>query len=101
MGGQTERVRLLKIYYNKPHAVDDPMWVIGCIDSNGSIVARHAASNGRVMHGPDELKGRRWRFNIWAQDFYATRVPTLDVLSPEEWATVNDWLIKKGYKKDE
>lgn len=51
------------------------------------------------MHGPEESKGRRWRWNIWGQEFVATRNPANDQLSKEEYFTVCDWLERKGYKR--
>jgi hypothetical protein len=93
------KVEKVKAYYEKPHEVDDPMWVIGSIDHAGAIHARHAGSNGRVMHGLDESKGKRWRWNIWAQEYVATRNASHERLSHEECTIVDDWLEKKGYKK--
>lgn len=91
-----------KRHYESPHDPDDPMWVIGCIDSYGAIHARVANSRGSLMHTPEESKGRRWRWNIWGQEFVATRNPANDRLSKEELFAVNDWLERKGYKpKDE
>ena len=91
----------LPTYWKSPHEVDDPMWVIGSIDHAGAIHARHAGSNGRVMHGPAESIGKRWRWNIWAQEYVATRNASHERLSPEEYDIVNDWLERKGYKKPE
>ena len=85
-------------YLRRPHHPDDPMWVIGCIDAYGAITARHAASKGRVMHSPDESRGKRWRWNIWGQEYTATRNGRLDDLNDEELAAVTDWLERKGYK---
>lgn len=77
---------------------DDAMWVVGCIDSYGSITAREAAGHGDIMHGVAESKGRRWRWNIWGQEFIATRNPSHDRLSTEEFHLVTGWLERKGYK---
>lgn len=86
-------------YLRRPHHVDDPMWVIGCIDAYGAITARHANSRGRVMHGQDESRGKRWRWNIWGQEFTATRNGRLDEMNDEELAAVTEWLERHGYKK--
>jgi hypothetical protein len=80
---------------------DEPMWVVGCIDAYGSVRARVVPGDGDVMHRPDESKGKRWRFNIWANEFHATRNPTLDHLTDEEYQIVSDWLIKHGHKEKE
>lgn len=40
----------------------DKMWVIGCIDANGAIVARSMRDSG--THTAAESKGRRWRFCV-------------------------------------
>lgn len=79
---------------------DDPMWVIGCIEHNGAITARIVNGRGRVMHGPEESKGKRWRWNIWGQEYTATRNPSNDRLSEEELAIVDNWLEEKGLKKE-
>lgn len=78
---------------------DDPMWVVGCIDSYGAIIGREVSDDGDIMHRKEESKGRRWRWNIWGQEFHATRNPTLDRLSQEEFEAVSDWLERRGYKK--
>jgi hypothetical protein len=75
---------------------DDPMWVIGCIDSYGAIVGRAATSVENIMHGAAESKGKRWRWNIWGQDWCDTR--NHDQLTDEEFLLVVDWLERKGYK---
>lgn len=84
---------------------DEPMWVIGCIEHNGAITGRAAASGGRVMHSKEESKGKRWRWNIWSQDFHATLKMCFDpgsqVLTPEEFSLVEDWLERRGYKGTE
>ena len=88
----------VKEYYE----LDDPMWVIGCIDSHGAIVARHAASSasgGLIMHTKDESKGKRWRWNIWGQEFHAAFKTPLHELTKEEYFLINDYLERKGYKK--
>lgn len=77
---------------------DDPMWVIGCIDSYGAITARAARGRDNIMHTPNESKGKRWRWCIWSQEYHATRNPTLDDLSEEELFAVSDWLERNGYK---
>ncbi len=88
----------MKSFVKKYYDPDDPMWVIGCIDSYGAITARHAKSTGLIMHNDGELRGKRWRWNIWGQEHHSTRNPTLDRLSEEEVFAVNDWLERKGYK---
>lgn len=82
----------------KIHKVDDPMWVVGCIDSYGAITARVVTGNQSILHTVDESKGKRWRWNIWGQEFHSTRNPTLDRLSDEEFFIVEDWLVKHGHK---
>lgn len=84
--------------YERPHRPDDPMWVIGCIDSYGAIHSRLARSTASLMHGPNESKGKRWRWNIWGQEFVATRNPTHDQLTKEEYFDVCDWLERHEYK---
>lgn len=79
---------------------DDPMWVIGCIDDRGAVTARHAGSGKDLMHRPEESRGTRWRWNIWAQEFVATANPAHNKLSDEEFEIVTDWLTKKGYKSE-
>lgn len=76
------------------------MWVIGCIDSNGAITARHAAGHQSIMHSPAESRGKRWRWNIWGQEYQATRNGRLDELTDDELAAVTDWLERKGYKSE-
>lgn len=90
-----------RITYKRPgeYDADDPMYVVGCIDSNGAITARVVAGGGDVMHTKDESRGRRWRWNIWAQEFNATRNPTLDHLTTEEFEIVNNWLVEHGHKR--
>lgn len=89
----------MKYFVKKHYDTDDPMWVVGCIDSYGAISARHVNCNGNIMHTLEESKGRRWRWNIWGQEFHATRNPTLDKLSDEENLAVMNWLQRKGYAK--
>jgi len=76
------------------------MWVIGCIDSNGAITARHAGGGQNLMHTPSESRGKRWRWNIWGQEYQATRNGRLDELTDDELAAVTDWLERKGYKRE-
>lgn len=71
------------------------MWVLGCIDSNGAIVA-HATKEGRT-HTIEESKGKRFRWCIWTQDFNITFGGIKDALTPEEYFAVCDWLIKHKY----
>lgn len=85
-------------FLRKPHHPDDPMWVIGCIDSYGAITARHAAGHQQVMHSSAESRGKRWRWNIWGQEFVATRNGRLDEMNDEELTAVTDWLERRGYK---
>lgn len=75
---------------------DDPMWVVGCIDSYGAITARIVSHGGSVTHTAEESRGRRWRWNIWGQDFVATRNPAHDRLSDNERVSVMDWLVRHG-----
>lgn len=89
----------MKCHVKRIYDPDDAMWVIGCIDSYGAIKARAASGGGDIMHGISESAGRRWRWNIWGQEFHSTRNPTLDKLSDEEFEIVSDWLVKKGFKK--
>lgn len=53
------------------------------------------------MHRPSDSIGKRWRWNIWAQEFLATRNPAHDKLNDEEWNLVTDFLTRKGYRVDE
>jgi hypothetical protein len=87
--------KFVKNFYD----VDDPMWVIGCIDSHGAIVARHATSGGNIMHGSSESRGKRWRWNIWRQEFFSTLRGRLDELTEDEHSAVVEWLERRGYKK--
>lgn len=77
------------------------MWVIGCIDAYGAITARHANHKQSIMHSGAEARGKRWRWNIWGQEYTATRYGRLDELTDEELAAVTDWLERHGYKKVE
>lgn len=79
---------------------DEPMWVVGCIDSYGEIRARVVKGGQSMTHTPSESKGKRWRWNIWGQEYHATRNPTLDRLSGEETGLVSDWLERHGHKED-
>ena len=81
------------------YKANDPMWVIGCIDSYGAIIARHAHGGQNYMHTLAESKGKRWRWNIWGQEYHQTA--TLDRLTDEEYIAVDTWLERKGYKTPE
>ena len=75
---------------------DKPMWVIGCIDSYGAILAR--SDDGRQpMHRAAESRGKRWRWNVWQQKYGATQ--NFDELSTDERFSVSDWLERHGYKQ--
>jgi hypothetical protein len=74
------------------------MWVIGCIDSHGAIVARAMRDCG--THTATESKGCRWRFCVWSQDFHATVGGARDILNEDEYIAVCDWLIRHGYADD-
>ena len=77
--------------------LDDPMWVVGCIDHAGEIRARVCEPFGSSMHGEAESKGKRWRWNLWAQDWGP--VLGCSQLTEEELFLVSDWLEKKGHKQ--
>ena len=81
------------------YSVDDLMWVVGSIDAYGAIHARAVSGGGNVMHGPAESKGKRWRWNIWRQEYVATRNASHEMLTDDEWKIVDDWLIKHGYRR--
>lgn len=83
----------------KTHAPNDPMWVVGCIDSYGAIRARVVKGGESITHTPSESRGKRWRWNIWGQEFHSTRNPTLDKLSDEEYHLVTSWLERLGHKE--
>jgi hypothetical protein len=71
-----------------------PMWVIGTIDSYGSIVATPKKEGG--MHtNEDRKRGRCFRYNVWDREFH----PVLDKarLTEEEEKLILDWLDKMGY----
>jgi hypothetical protein len=51
------------------------------------------------MHGEGESRGRRWRWNIWGQEFHATKLGRLDEMTNDELLAVTDWLERHGYKK--
>lgn len=82
----------------KTHKPSDPMWVIGCIDAYGAISARVVKRNDDIMHTLNESKGKRWRWNIWSQEFHCTRNPTLDKLDPDERVSVESYLERRGLK---
>lgn len=75
---------------------NDPMWVVGCIDAYGAISARIVKQGDCVTHTPEESRGKRWRWNIWGQEFVAARNPAHERLSPEEVDLVMNWLTRKG-----
>ena len=74
----------------------DPMWVVGSIDAYGAIHARVVKGGESATHTPAESKGKRWRWNIWAQEFMATRNPSNERLLPEEFQRIQAWLERKG-----
>jgi hypothetical protein len=71
------------------------MWVIGCIDSHGAIIGRGAGANGNIMHGKAESIGRRWRWNIHSQDWFAC-FGNIN-LTKEEIELVGYWLVEHEY----
>lgn len=73
------------------------MWVIGCIDSNGAIVAS-PSKEGRT-HRPEESRGKRWRWCVWSQEFCDVFAGTGHLLDEEVFA-IREWLIKRGYASD-
>ena len=87
-------------YVRRVYHPNDPMWVIGCIDSHGAITARHAGGGKDLMHTPSESRGKRWRWNIWGQEYHASRAGRLDELTDYELAAVTEWLERKGYKRE-
>ena len=87
-------------YVRRFYQPTDPMWVIGCIDSNGSITARHAEGGKNTMHTVNESRGKRWRWSIWGQEYQSTLRGRLDELTDDELAAVTDWLERKGYKSE-
>jgi hypothetical protein len=80
------------------------MCIVGCIDSHGAITAR--ACKEVEAHSRDELRGKRWRWMIWTQEFHAlpprtvyeanNRIAALH-LSEEENVIVLNWLVEHGY----
>ena len=79
----------------------DPMWVVGCITAHGAIIARIVKGPSCVTHTEAESKGKRWRWNIWGQEFHATRANNLDPLTDEELVLVHDWLKRNGCEPDD
>jgi len=80
------------------------LWVNGCIDCHGAI--RATATVEIEMHNLETSKGKRWRFNIAAQDMMSLAPRTeeeannrikLLTLNDEEYFAVCDWLIRNGY----
>jgi len=83
------------------------MWVIGCIDSQGSIVA-HGSKSGRT-HRAEESKGKRWRWCVWSQEMAwgipgrtteEINNPRMNELSDEEAFAVWDWLRARDFTDD-
>lgn len=81
------------------------MWVLGCIDAQGAIVA-NATKEGRT-HRLEESRGKRWRWCVWSQEFiFAGPATKAEVNQPpeplndEENFAVCDWLIRHGYADD-
>lgn len=89
----------MKFQLKRTYDVNDPMWIVGCVDSYGAITARVVNSFGNLMHTKEESRGKRWRWNIWGQEFHCTRNPTLDRMTDEEYQIVSNWLEERGYKK--
>lgn len=71
---------------------NDPTWVVGCIDSYGAITARicKPGPGNSIMHGVEESRGTRWRWNIQAQEFGFTLMN--EPLSDEQTQIVLNWL---------
>jgi len=76
-----------------------PMWVIGTIDSNGAIRARASVGRNNPMHSAEDGPGRRWRWNVWGQDYHAV-AGGHDNIGPEAALIVDDWLRNHGYVYD-
>ena len=85
----------------------DATYVIGCIDSNGAIVA-NPSREGRT-HSYEESKGKRWRWCVWSQEMAwgvsgrtvaEVNSPCLNQLTYDEEFAVWDWLCKRGYADD-
>lgn len=82
------------------------MWVIGCIDAYGAIVAS-PSREGRT-HRPEESRGKRWRWCVWSQELVTLGPRTIDelnnpdsrTLTSEEGFAVWEWLRKRGYTDD-
>lgn len=79
-------------------------WVQGCIDSNGAISA--SASVFIEAHSLTLSRGKRWRWNIHAQEMTPLAPRTVEEannrikmlsLNDEEYFAVIDWLIRHGY----
>ena len=86
-------VRIPKHEWNK----SKPMWVIGAIDSYGAIRGRAAKNpNHSPTHSAEDGPGRRWRWNVWGQDFHSVLGSDKNI-TPEECALVKDWLERHGY----
>ena len=79
--------------YYAQTGLHSPIWVVGSIDSYGAIHARHAGRSENILHGVNESKGKRWRWNIPEQKFVTTS------LLEDEMILVVDWLESRGYKR--
>lgn len=77
---------------------DDPMWIVGSIDAYRAIHARVVEGYASTTHTPAESIGKRWRWNIWQQEYTATRNASHERLTDEEYMVISDWLERKGYK---
>ena len=71
------------------------MSVVGCIDANGSIIARACKEIG--THRPEEKKGKTWRWLVWSQEFIHVGPRPVDEMTDDEVRLVCDWLVRKGY----
>jgi hypothetical protein len=80
-----------------PWRTHEYMWVIGCITSNGSIIAS-PSKEGRT-HRPEETVGKRFRWCIWSQEFHEVFMGGQE-FKDEELFTVWNWLRERDFTDD-
>ena len=79
------------------------LWICGGIDAYGAVIGHKALHDDSSTHAHTaaEKAISSWRFDVSQQNFMQHFIPQRRRLDGDEWASVQNWLVTKGFAEDE